>query len=266
MVSICSYYEKKGIVEVTPLTLPGGQPNIPGFMHMYLKTKVSHKRQNEIIPYNDCLYKNMYRYKYLALLDTDEVIMPLAETSWKDLMEKHVLPESLAAKNESRASYNFRNVYFLDDLLHEHGWFKDIPKYMHMLQHVERTFNYTKAGQFVKCFHNTERVLTLHNHFPLACLEKGCTSYSVPTELAHLQHYRADCVKQLKKTCGTLKNHTVTDTAIWRFKDELIARTTRTLLDLDFFRPYSGILGGSSGSAGAGGNEIAMRKQSDVER
>ena len=43
-------------------------------------------------------------------------------------------------KNESRASYNFRNVYFMDEMLetHEHGHFKDIPPYLHMLQHVYR--------------------------------------------------------------------------------------------------------------------------------
>jgi hypothetical protein len=178
----------------------------------------------------------MYRYKYLVLLDTDEVIMPTRENTWKELMERRVIPDSLAIKNESRASYNIRNVYFLDDLLHEHGWFKEIPKYMHMLQHVERTFNFTKAGQFVKCFHNPERVLTLHNHFPLACLEKACTSYSVPTQLAQLQHYRADCVKQLKKSCDAFRNHTVTDKTIWRYKDELINRVTRTLADLNYFK------------------------------
>jgi hypothetical protein len=43
-------------------------------------------------------------------------------------------------KNESRASYNFRNVYFMDEMLNsnEHGHFKDIPPYLHMLQHVFR--------------------------------------------------------------------------------------------------------------------------------
>ena len=47
----------------------------------------------------------------------------------------------MQVKNESRASYNFRNVYFMDEMLRANepsGFFKDIPPYLHMLQHVYR--------------------------------------------------------------------------------------------------------------------------------
>ncbi|KAI5730830.1 hypothetical protein M8J77_000510 [Diaphorina citri] len=106
---------------------------------------------------------------------------------------------------------------------------------MHMLQHVYRSKNFTKPNQYVKCFHNPERTLTLHNHFPLACLSQGCTSYAINTEDAQLQHYRADCVKTLKKSCIEFRSNSIADTTIWKFKDELIARTSRTLRNLGFF-------------------------------
>ena len=35
-----------------------------------------------------------------------------------------------------------------------------------------RSANYTPPGHYAKCFHNTEHVLTLHNHFPTRCLGK----------------------------------------------------------------------------------------------
>lgn len=124
---VLQHYQSLGIVHVTPLTLPGGQPNVPAFQHMYLTKKTNHKRQNELIPYNDCLYKHMYEYEYIALLDVDEVIMPVKDATWQELMRR-VLPKALKIRNETRASYNVRNVYFLDDLLHSHGYFKDIPK------------------------------------------------------------------------------------------------------------------------------------------
>ncbi|XP_011305959.1 uncharacterized protein [Fopius arisanus] len=233
---VLDYYQKLGRIEVTPLTLPGGQPNVPAFQHMYLTKRTNHKRQNELIPYNDCLYKHMYEYDYIALLDIDEVIMPAQDTTWNQLMRR-VLPKALGIRNETRASYNVRNVYFLDDLLHSHETFDHVPRYMHMLQHVYRSKNYTKPNQYVKCFHNPERVVTLHNHFPLACLGSGCTTYAIDTEDAQLQHYRADCVKSLKKTCVQYRENSVLDTKIWRYKDELVDRVTRTLETLGFFGP-----------------------------
>lgn len=36
---------------------------------------------------NDCLYRNMYRFKYLALVDLDEFIVPRHNDTIKDLLE-----------------------------------------------------------------------------------------------------------------------------------------------------------------------------------
>lgn len=239
---VLEHYVKEGKVDLTPLSLPGYQPNMQILQHLYLKSKLNNKRQNELIPYNDCLYRNIYRYDYVALLDIDEVIMPLHHQDWNGMM-KAVEENSLKVKNETRASFNFRNVYFMDEMLTAHrpqGLFKDIPPYLHMMQHVYRSANYTKPGQYVKCFHNTEKVLILHNHFPLGCLGGVCTSYPVSTEVGHLQHYRADCVSTLKKSCAKeYKHFSVEDSTIWRYKKEVIARTTDTLNRLGFFRASS---------------------------
>ena len=58
---VLEHYSSLGLVDVTPISLPGYQPNLPVLQHMYLKSKLNNKRQNELIPYNDCLYRNMYR-------------------------------------------------------------------------------------------------------------------------------------------------------------------------------------------------------------
>ncbi|KAJ8973015.1 hypothetical protein NQ317_004613 [Molorchus minor] len=214
---VLRHYEREGKVQVTPINLAGGQPNAPSFQHLYLTKKTNHKRQNELIPYNDCFYKHMYQYKYIALLDIDEVIMPLEGTTWKELMDK-VLPKALKINKEERASYNVRNVYFLDDLIHNHGWFKEIPRYMHMLQHVYRTKNFTKPGQYVK-----------------SAWAAAAPATPIETADAQLHHYRADCVKTLKKSCEEFRKTSVMDTTIWKFKDPLIARVTATLRALGFF-------------------------------
>lgn len=58
---LLSYYSGTGLVEVTPLSLPGHLPSVPGLTNLYLKARKQDKRQNELIPYNDCFYRNMYR-------------------------------------------------------------------------------------------------------------------------------------------------------------------------------------------------------------
>ena len=232
---VLRYYADRGRIQLTKISLPGEQPNIPGLRHMYLKSKITSKRQNEVIPYNDCLYRNLHTFQYIALMDTDEVIMPKNVQTWPELMDV-VVNKSLQVANYTRASYNFRNVYFWDDSSHSHRWEPNLPRHLHMLQHVYRSANYTKPNQYVKCFHNVERILTLHNHFPLACLNSTCTSYAVEPETAHLQHYRADCVSTLKKSCDSeYKQHLVKDSIIWRYKDQLVPRVQHVLDQLGFF-------------------------------
>ena len=40
--------------------------------HLWLNARRKHKDQIDLIPYNDCFYRNMYRYEYIGLLDIDE--------------------------------------------------------------------------------------------------------------------------------------------------------------------------------------------------
>ncbi|KAA0185023.1 hypothetical protein HAZT_HAZT000208 [Hyalella azteca] len=235
---VLNYYKKRGMVEVTPITLPAYQPNIKGLRHIYVKKKVTNKRQNELIPYNDCLYKNMYRYKYITLLDIDEVIMPKGVNMlWKDLVE-NVSKKVPKGEKLKRSSYVIRNVYFFDTLHTSDKnptLFDEIPRYMHIFQHVHRAMNHTKPGYYIKAFHNPQRVMTLHNHYPLACIGGSCSPFSISTEDAQLQHYRGDCVADLKKSCDYFKNYTVRDETIWRHKSPIISRVTETLHNLGFF-------------------------------
>ena len=62
ILQVLDYYVSKGVVDVTPYSLPGYQPNLPLLDNMYLVNRDYFNRQNEIIPLNDCLYRNMYKY------------------------------------------------------------------------------------------------------------------------------------------------------------------------------------------------------------
>jgi hypothetical protein len=222
---LLEYYEEKGLIEVTPLTLAGDYSNHPYLQTQFLRKKIVQRRLQEVIPYNDCLYKHLHEFKYVVLLDTDEVIVPV-EGTWVDLIA--TLNNTLGKKS----SYMARNVYFLDNHLHQHPWFEGIPQYMHMLQHVNRAENYTKPRYFVKGFHDTDKVLALHNHYPFGCLGV-CTTGDINVSLAHLQHYRSDCASGVGISgCEAMRVNSVIDTRVWNFKDELINRVESALTDL----------------------------------
>lgn len=89
--------------------------------------------------------------------------------------------------------------------------------------------------------------VSLHNHFPLNCFGR-CTTFSIGTDIAHLQHYRKDCVGPLRKTCKDFRVNTVRDTTIWKYKDDLITRTTETLTKLHFLPPTAGAATTTGGS------------------
>ena len=85
------YYESQGLVEAPPFTFPGYQVNLPLLQNKYIfdeaVTNVRIRSNNEKLPYNICLYKNMYKFKYLAILDFDEIFVPQNNMdTWSEMM------------------------------------------------------------------------------------------------------------------------------------------------------------------------------------
>ncbi len=65
------FYRRKGIVDIIPWKLPTGVD-----AHYYA----------QLATLNDCLYRYMYRSKYITFLDLDEILVPRLHGSWKQLM------------------------------------------------------------------------------------------------------------------------------------------------------------------------------------
>ena len=82
---------------------------------------------------------SILRYDYIAVLDIDEVIVPINHQNWTDLMDE------IAGKSPKiTSSWNFRNAQFFDEMLQQPS--EEIPDYLHMMQHINRTTKYTKPG------------------------------------------------------------------------------------------------------------------------
>uniref|UniRef100_T1IJ88 Glycosyltransferase family 92 protein n=1 Tax=Strigamia maritima TaxID=126957 RepID=T1IJ88_STRMM len=232
---VLKYYEDQNFVHVSPLTLPGQGLNVKPLMNFYFKHKARFKRQAEIFPYNDCFHRHRHEYDYIALLDIDEIIVPLQENTWNDLL--HRLTENGTKTGDS---FHASNVYFFDDSVHSHGWDKDIPTYLHMMQHTWRARNHTQPNYYVKSFFSTKSVLTLHNHMPISCLDyengnRPCKPNQINKTIAQLQHYRKDCDRQIPSTCEKLYHkYLVSDDNLKRYLEPVVSRTNITLISLGF--------------------------------
>lgn len=240
------HYEREGRVEVIQTKLPGGKPNIPGLQHIYLQHRPNQKRQHEVIAYNDCLYKNMYQYEFLVLLDIDEVIMPT-----NDIFDWHQLADVLLekAKAEERpgevvSSFEFQNTYFLDDFYSKEKQKPgppaavsntDVPGFLHMLRHTSRAAGFSKRGFHAKCFYRSDYVLTLHNHYAIDCVGGYCVTQYVDVGQGQLSHYRRECKSTGRQNCG-IADTFVEDQTINKFKKMLVNRSLSTLLQLGLVR------------------------------
>ena len=70
-------------------TLAGNQPNDPVLQNKFIyQGPKPRKRGNERLQVNDCLLRNVQKYKYIACIDIDEVIVPENESTWSDMMKR----------------------------------------------------------------------------------------------------------------------------------------------------------------------------------
>ena len=75
---------------MTKITLAGSQPNDPILTNIFMyQSSNPHKHlwANERVSVNDCFLRNMQKYKYIANIDNDEVIVPQGSWSWSRMID-----------------------------------------------------------------------------------------------------------------------------------------------------------------------------------
>ncbi|KAF0288685.1 hypothetical protein FJT64_012991 [Amphibalanus amphitrite] len=241
---VLEHYEAQGVATVVNATLPGFQPNYPPARRRYLRAAVWQKRRFELVHYNDCLYRSLYRYRFVVPLDVDEVLVPRQYRTWAELIEHlEVNPHLL----QRFASLSVRHVYFFDNLTQTPD--PGLPEHFHALRHTERSANISGRGFSSKAFVSTRGALTVFNHYALAPLYPYTAHEGriVPAQ-ALLHHYRAECPRDLSAECrNNYYRYTETDHSLERYRGQLVAAVTQTLTQLG--------LGGEGGAGGAAHSE-----------
>ncbi|XP_061576572.1 uncharacterized protein LOC133442580 [Cololabis saira] len=80
---VLDYYTKKGFIEVIPWSLSSFLNVSRGWLPKHGPGELHYLGQ--IPALNDCLYRYMYKTRYVALHDIDELILPLSVNSWLEL-------------------------------------------------------------------------------------------------------------------------------------------------------------------------------------
>nr|XP_053639210.1 uncharacterized protein LOC128693520 [Cherax quadricarinatus] len=202
---ILRQYVEQGLVNILPWKLD-------------IKSQKEIRTEGLFAALNDCLYRYMYQYKYILMVDLDEYIVPHANTSLPQLLRY------LHTKADGRkiGAISFQNSFF-------YLQWPDDPSSASLpplvtLRKTRRRQRFHPHKQRSKYIAVTPYVVEAGNHFVWEFLP-GKGTLNVPNEVAFLHHYRVcefggdDCVR----------NPRITDTAMYRYKDTLVKAYTTNM-------------------------------------
>ena len=215
VMSVLEFYEKNGKVELILMTAP----NAPVILFY-----------TQMIAINDCFYKNMYKFDYITSLDIDEIIIPsrIKDKTWQDLL-KRVVPKGRRINRNGFNTYESRMVLYNLDNNHQGEIQSEVPSFLMFLQHIYRSSKFSGERVGSKSFMRTDNVIVIHMHRAMQCAN-GCTIFQINPIDSRVQHYREGCGGGFKpELCDELRNDTVRDATLWRYKDEIMKNVNETL-------------------------------------
>lgn len=229
VLNVLEYYRKSGFFIVKFIEFPRELPNKRSENQLQWL-------QNDLISYHDAFYENCYHYELMIPMDIDEFVMPLRETdrTWAELIERTIANSQ--GNHQIYDGYPVQNMYFVLKSPHENETIEGIPKKLRFLSNIYRSTTYTADGGGAKTFMRMDRVLAVHNHFPLYCIDpEHCNLLFVDPNDGHLSHYRTDCDTA---ECVASKLNPVIDKRLWKYKDEYLENIR---LAVENMRKESGI-------------------------
>lgn len=200
-------YARRGIVTLLP------------WQHLEMVSQKEIRTEGLFAAINDCLYRNMYRYRYVLMIDIDEFIVPHRNATLTDVMR-----ESLRRIDTSKAgSFSFMNSFYYLQWPDDSNA-RELPVSLVTLQKTQRRAKFHPHKQRSKCIVVPRHVVEMGNHFVWEFLPgKGAVNF--PPDVAYLHHYRVcefggdDCVR----------TQSVTDRTIYRYKNDLVRSVVHQL-------------------------------------
>jgi hypothetical protein len=213
MSSVFKYYSDRDVLRVFPMPPPINEFSERG------------AKLGSPASLNDCMMRNWYRYRYMIVIDFDEVIIPGSHDNYTSMLSAIDVARNLTSPWRS---YTFRNVYHFDHFPVDASQ----PEHLRTLRHRARTepsgFLYAS-----KSFIDPKTCLSVFNHF---CYRKfttykGPSTLDVNTSIAMSHHYRRCHFDDVK--CNNMSQKILADDTILKFKPELNYRVQGVLKELN---------------------------------
>ncbi|KAJ7308022.1 hypothetical protein JRQ81_008522 [Phrynocephalus forsythii] len=176
---------------------------------------------------NDCIYRNMYRSRYVVLNDIDEIILPIKHLNWKTMMK------SLEDQNPETGIYFFESHFFPHSVFASVDGFssalwKTLPG-VNILQHIYRVPNRMWLNNPRKMIVNPRKVVQTSIH---SVLKGYGRTMEVPKDVAILYACKAHNRRE------TPDGYLIRDPAIWRFNASLISSVNDMLSKKFFYKHF----------------------------
>ncbi len=146
---VLEYFQSQGILRIFPMPPP----------------RAGHTRDGVKVgspaSINDCLWRNMYRYKYAVIIDFDEIIVPKVTDTYHEMLDYIDVKHRLRGRHKS---YTFRNTYFWVGCSVNSGILSDNKTYMFRYTASEKPSHF---GYSAKSFLSPLTCLSAFNHMCL---------------------------------------------------------------------------------------------------
>ncbi|XP_066560051.1 beta-1,4-galactosyltransferase galt-1 [Amia ocellicauda] len=213
---VLDFYHSTGLVDIIPwpitsyINVSGGwRPSeFPGDLHYY----------GQLAALNDCVYRYMYKTKYVALNDIDEIILPLKHRTWNEMME------DLEQQYGPHTGFEFESHVFPQNINEKSGRFhlqewKDIPG-VNVLEHIYREPNKAGVLNAFKVIVNPRLVqeVTVHGF-----LNFDYHSIRVQQNFARMYHIRRPQRHDLHQS------DLIRDDHLWSYSEKLVPAVNEVL-------------------------------------
>ncbi|KAM7144196.1 LOW QUALITY PROTEIN: uncharacterized protein RBU57_015505 [Macrochelys suwanniensis] len=210
------FYIAEGTIELIPWPITS-YFNVSSYWHFSQDTK-DIGYYGQITALNDCIYRNMYRSKFVLLNDIDEIILPFKHPDWKIMMS------SLQEQNPGAGIFLFENhifpitLYDSTDIFNITSW-NAVPG-VNILQHIHREPDRKNVFNPKKMIVDPRKVVQTSVH---SILHAYGDSVNVPIDVALVYHCRKPIQEKLPR------ESLIRDTTIWRYNSSLIMNVNNVL-------------------------------------